>query len=111
MIEAAAAMGVNVLGLQEAWTMPFAFCTREKSVWMEFAESAKDGPSVRFIQEVPLDYHSAYSRYTQMAAKHNMVIVSPILERDHKHGETIHNTAGNDTNHIFRDKQLIALMF
>jgi len=45
-------MGVNVLCLQEAWTMPFAFCTREKAVWTEFAESAKDGPSVRFIQEV-----------------------------------------------------------
>jgi len=29
-----------------------------------------------------------------MALKHNMVIVSPILERDHNHGETIHNTAG-----------------
>ena len=30
MINAAGAMGVNVLGLQEAWPMPFAFCTREK---------------------------------------------------------------------------------
>ena len=32
MINAAALMGVNVVGLQEAWTMPFAFCTREKQV-------------------------------------------------------------------------------
>jgi len=32
MIESAGKMGVNVLGLQEAWTMPFAFCTREKQV-------------------------------------------------------------------------------
>ena len=61
-------MGVNVLGLQEAWPMPFAFCTREKSPWLEFAEDAIDGPSVKFC----CDY----------AKKHNMVIVCPILERD-----------------------------
>lgn len=60
--------------------MPFAFCTREKATWCEFAESAKDGHSVKFIQ--------------QMARKHNMVIVSSILERDSAHGETIWNTAG-----------------
>lgn len=74
--------------------MPFAFCTREKAPWMEFAESAKDGQSVRFIQE--------------MAAKHNMVIVSSILERDHAHGETIHNTAvvvGNRGNIIGKHRK------
>ena len=43
MIEAAAASNVNVLCLQEAWTMPFAFCTREKQPWMEFAECAETG--------------------------------------------------------------------
>ena len=32
-IEAAAAAGTNVLCFQEAWTMPFAFCTREKLPW------------------------------------------------------------------------------
>lgn len=32
--------------------MPFAFCTREKLPWTEFAESAKDGPTVKFCQEV-----------------------------------------------------------
>ena len=31
------AVGVNVLGLQEAWTMPFAFCTREKDPWLDLA--------------------------------------------------------------------------
>jgi beta-ureidopropionase len=36
-LEAAGKMGVNVVCLQEAWTMPFAFCTREKSPWLEFA--------------------------------------------------------------------------
>ena len=43
MIDAAALAGVNVLCLQEAWTMPFAFCTREKQPWMEFAECAETG--------------------------------------------------------------------
>ena len=43
MIDAAGAAGVNVLCLQEAWTMPFAFCTREKQPWMEFAECAQTG--------------------------------------------------------------------
>lgn len=40
---------LQVLCLQEAWHMPFAFCTREKS-WCEFAESAEDGPSTRLCQ-------------------------------------------------------------
>ena len=47
MIDAAGAAGVNVLCLQEAWTMPFAFCTREKQPWMEFAECAQTGQ--RFV--------------------------------------------------------------
>ena len=88
MIEAAGAMGVNVLGLQEAWTMPFAFCTREKQPWLEFAEPI-DGPSTQLL--------------AKLARKHNMVIVSPILERDDAHGGTIHNTAvviGNRGNII-----------
>ena len=87
-IHAAAKLGVNVLGLQEAWTMPFAFCTREKQPWLEFAEPV-DGPSTQFLQE--------------LARAHNMVIVSPILERDDTHGGTIHNTAvviGNRGNII-----------
>jgi beta-ureidopropionase len=35
-IHAAGAAGVNVLCLQEAWTMPFAFCTREKYPYVIF---------------------------------------------------------------------------
>ncbi len=87
-IEAAGKMGVNVLCLQEAWTMPFAFCTREKQPWLEFAEPV-DGPSTQIL--------------SKLAKKHNMVIVSPILERDEAHGGTIHNTAvviGNRGNVI-----------
>ncbi|XP_064618812.1 beta-ureidopropionase-like [Lineus longissimus] len=79
MIEAAAIGGVNIMCLQEAWTMPFAFCTREKQPWCELAESAEDGPTTKLIQE--------------LAKKHNMVIISPILERDEVHGETLWNTA------------------
>ena len=52
MIDAAGAAGVNVLCLQEAWTMPFAFCTREKQPWMEFAECAQTGQ--RFVLGSPL---------------------------------------------------------
>lgn len=84
MLEAAGKLGVNVVCLQEAWTMPFAFCTREKTPWLEFAEPI-DGPSTQ--------------RLAQIAKRLNMVIVSPILERDLTNGETIHNTAvviGND---------------
>ena len=32
--------------------MPFAFCTREKHPWTEFAESADDGPTIKLCQEV-----------------------------------------------------------
>ncbi|KAI3436839.1 hypothetical protein D9Q98_006249 [Chlorella vulgaris] len=78
MIDAAGAAGVQVLCLQEAWHMPFGFCTREKQ-WNEFAESAESGPSTRLCQE--------------LARKHGMVIISPILERDEAHGGTIWNTA------------------
>jgi len=76
---------VNVLCLQEAWTMPFAFCTREKYPWGEFAEDARTGRSTKFCQ--------------QMAKKHNMVVVSPILERDSAHCDTIWNTAVIVSNH------------
>jgi beta-ureidopropionase len=78
-IDAAGSMGVNVLCLQETWMMPFAFCTREKYPWVEFAQSAEDGQATKFIQ--------------RMALKYNMVIVSPILERDATHGGIIWNTA------------------
>jgi len=78
-IEAAGKAGVNVICLQEAWTMPFAFCTREKHPWCQFAESAEDGPSTLFLSE--------------LAAKYRMVIISPILERDEAHGDVLWNTA------------------
>ncbi|XP_072271665.1 beta-ureidopropionase [Pyxicephalus adspersus] len=78
-VEVAALCGVNIVCFQEAWTMPFAFCTRERLPWTEFAESAENGVTTKFCQE--------------LAKKYNMVIVSPILERDENHGDTLWNTA------------------
>eukprot|EP01126_Amoeba_proteus_P061906 TRINITY_DN8355_c0_g1_i10.p1 TRINITY_DN8355_c0_g1~~TRINITY_DN8355_c0_g1_i10.p1 ORF type:complete len:350 (+),score=32.34 TRINITY_DN8355_c0_g1_i10:156-1205(+) len=94
LIDAAGKAGVNVLCLQETWNMPFAFCTREKQPWVEFAESAESGNTTRFIQ--------SYAR------KYNMVIVSPILERDSNHGDTLWNTAviiGNNGNVIGKSRK------
>ncbi|CAH4022644.1 beta-ureidopropionase-like [Pieris brassicae] len=79
LIEAAGEEGVNVLCLQEAWSMPFAFCTREKIPWCEFAENVTDGLSTQFLKS--------------FAIKYNMVIISPILERDEFRGDLIWNTA------------------
>jgi len=79
MIETAGRAGANIVCLQEAWTMPFAFCTREKHPWTQFAESAETGPTSLFLAD--------------LAAKHRMVIISSILERDEEHGETLWNTA------------------
>lgn len=78
-IESAAAENVNIVCLEEAWNMPFAFCTREKQPWCEFAEDVHNGPSTVFLAD--------------LAVKYNMVIISPILERDVIHGDTIWNTA------------------
>lgn len=91
-IDAAGLSGVKILCLQEAWTMPFAFCTREKK-WCEFAEPI-DGESTKFLQS--------------FSKKYGMVIVSPILERDIKHGETLWNTAviiGNHGNIIGKHRK------
>ncbi|KAB0791736.1 hypothetical protein PPYR_03536 [Photinus pyralis] len=76
---------VNVFCFQEAWNMPFAFCTREKEPWCEYAESAEEGPTTKFLQT--------------LAKQHNMVIISPILERDEIHGDVLWNTAVVIDNH------------
>ncbi|EPB70486.1 hypothetical protein ANCCEY_10419 [Ancylostoma ceylanicum] len=52
MIDAAAAAGANIVCMHELWTMPFAFCTRERLPWTEFAESAEHGPSTKFLSQV-----------------------------------------------------------
>lgn len=58
--------------------MPFAFCTREKYPWCEFAEDAVTGVTTQFL--------------SMLAKKYNMVIISPILERDFTDGDTLWNT-------------------
>jgi beta-ureidopropionase len=78
-VEAAALCGVNVLCFQEAWPCPFFFCTREKKPWCELAESATDGPTTKFVQ--------------RLCQQYNIVIVSPILERDVDREDTLWNTA------------------
>ncbi|KAF3639774.1 Beta-ureidopropionase [Capsicum annuum] len=83
MIDAVGSSAVNILCLQEAWTMPFLFCTREKK-WCEFAKQI-DGESTSFLQ--------------QFAQKYYMVIISPILERDLNHGETLWNKTVIIGNH------------
>lgn len=65
--------------------MPFAFCTREKHPWTQFAESAESGPTTQFLQE--------------LSVRCNMVIISPILERDENHGDILWNTAVVIDNH------------
>ncbi|XP_044164382.1 beta-ureidopropionase-like [Acropora millepora] len=77
--DTAALCGVNIICFQECWTMPFAFCTREKYPWTELAESAQDGSTIKLCQE--------------LAKQHNMVIVCPILERDVVNQDKIFNTA------------------
>lgn len=77
--DTAALCGVNIICFQECWTMPFAFCTREKHPWTELAESAQDGSTIKLCQE--------------LAKQHNMVIVCPILERDVVNQDKIFNTA------------------
>lgn len=52
MIEVAAQAGAQIICLQEVWTMPFAFCTRERLPWTEFAESAETGPTTKFLSLV-----------------------------------------------------------
>lgn len=79
LIKAASLCNVNIVCLQETWHMPFAFCTREKQPWCEFAEPI-NGPSTKFLQ--------------QLAKRYNMVIISPMLERESDdRGEVIWNTA------------------
>merc|ERR1719462_821482 len=79
LIETAGQAGANIVCLQEACTMPYALYTREKLPWTQFAENATTGSSVTFL--------------ARLAAKHHMVIVSPILERDEEGGDVLWNSA------------------
>lgn len=94
LIDAAGMMGVQILGLQEAWTAPFFVATREKYPWVEFAEDAKTGASTQFIKK--------------KAKQWNMVIISPIFERDEQHSDRLWNTAvviGHTGNYIGKHRK------
>ena len=110
--------------------MPFAFCTREKQPWCEFAESAEHGPTTKLCEEVnsvnvcifsgilcnhlckksqkQYDLHFYNLRNFQLARKYDMVIISPILERDEKHGDVLWNTAvviSNSGNYLGKSRK------
>ncbi|CAM9141072.1 unnamed protein product, partial [Ectocarpus fasciculatus] len=84
MLTAAAFKGANVACLQECWTSPFFMCTRERYPWVEFAEDPEIGESTMMIKE--------------LAKKYNMVILSPILEKDKAQG-VLHNSCVFVDNH------------
>ncbi len=67
MIGDAAKKGVQILCLQEIFYGPY-FCAEQECRWYDSAESIPDGPTVRLMQE--------------LAAKHHMVIVVPIYEKE-----------------------------
>ncbi|XKL65148.1 hypothetical protein PGB90_005234 [Kerria lacca] len=77
-IAIAAKAEINIICLQEAWNMPFAFCTREKQPWCEFAECAETGTTTKFLQKICKEL--------------NIVVISPILERDEIKSDIIWNT-------------------
>lgn len=55
--------------------MPFAFCTREKEPWTEFAESAEEGNTTRFCQEVRSERFDAMQLLRFTASLNDSVIV------------------------------------
>ncbi|MBT4428109.1 MAG: acyltransferase, partial [Rhodospirillaceae bacterium] len=65
LIEDAASKGVQVIGLQEVWTMPY-FPAEKDERWFGTAEMIPEGPTTQLMMET--------------AKRLNMVIVSPIYE-------------------------------
>ncbi len=64
MIESAAQQGAQFVCLQELFNGPY-FCAEQNAKWYELTERIPDGPIVKRMQE--------------LARKHEMVIVVPIL--------------------------------
>ena len=65
LLDSAGQAGAQVACLQEAWPMPFAFCTREKVPWTDFAESAGVAAATFCISHVngQLDMIAYQGRY------------------------------------------------
>jgi beta-ureidopropionase len=66
-IEEAAGRGVQIVCMQEVFTMPY-FCAEQEPRWYESVEKIPDGPTVKLMQEV--------------AKKHGMVVIVPIYEEE-----------------------------
>ncbi|KHJ99650.1 hypothetical protein OESDEN_00367 [Oesophagostomum dentatum] len=67
MIEAAALAGANIICMQETFMMPFAFCTRERLPWTEFAESSESGPTIKYMSEVCWYFSLFYAKSVYFA--------------------------------------------
>ena len=65
LVEAAARAGVQVLGLQELWNLPY-FCASQDRRWYEAAEAVPGGPGVEAMQAAAREF--------------GMVIVAPVFE-------------------------------
>jgi beta-ureidopropionase len=76
LIEQAAARSAQVCCLQELFYSPY-FCAEQQPKWYEAAEPIPDGPTIRVMQE--------------QAAKHRMVLIVPIYEREME--GVLYNTA------------------
>jgi N-carbamoylputrescine amidase len=66
-IDQAAKQGVQIVCMQEVFTMPY-FCAEQEPRWYESVEKIPDGPTVKLMQEV--------------AKKHGMVVIVPIYEEE-----------------------------
>ncbi|HEV3040713.1 MAG TPA: nitrilase-related carbon-nitrogen hydrolase [Candidatus Angelobacter sp.] len=67
LIDQAAKKKVQILCLQEIFYGPY-FCAEQSPRWYELTEAVPDGPTIKLMQKV--------------AAKHRMVIVVPIYEKE-----------------------------
>jgi N-carbamoylputrescine amidase len=67
LIDHAAKKKVQILCLQEIFYGPY-FCAEQNTRWYELTEPVPDGPTIKLMQKV--------------AAKHRMVIVVPIYEKE-----------------------------
>ncbi|MFP5501904.1 MAG: nitrilase-related carbon-nitrogen hydrolase [Candidatus Sericytochromatia bacterium] len=67
LVEEAAAKGVKILCLQEIFYGPY-FCAEQTIKWYDSAEKIPEGPTTQL--------------FSQLAKKHDMVIVLPIYEED-----------------------------
>ena len=120
-IENAGKSGVNIICLQEAWstsseTIKFSFFSinyfqqcplpsvQEKNIHgLSLLNLLRLVPQLcfclrwhlldRYLTLILESISNNFEWYFQLAARYRMVIISPILERDEDHGDTLWNTA------------------